>query len=98
MGLFSFSISFSIKYEKVMLQISQDNLFKLDPGELKMDFSHNIRKKQPREKNIGTSMQSYFQDHHKLFSKSWKKSNRLEIHIRSNENILGFKYLMLFSI
>lgn len=53
-----------------MLQISQDNLFKLDPGELKMDFSHNIRKKQPREKNIGTSMQSYFQAHHKLFSKS----------------------------
>lgn len=73
MGFFCFSISFYIKFEKVILQISQDNLFKLDPGELKMDFSYNIRKKQPREKNIGTSMQSHFQAHHKLFFKSWKK-------------------------
>lgn len=80
-----------------MLQISQDNLFKLDPGELKMDFSHNIRKKQPREKILELQCKAIFKPIINYFPKV-EKSNRLEIHIRSNENILSFKYLMLFSV
>lgn len=87
MGLFSFSISFSIKYEKVILQISQDHLFELDLGELKIDFSHNIRKKQSREKILELQCKAIFKPITNYFP-NLKKSDRLEIHIRSNETTL----------